>query len=74
MNISIAEAKAKFSELVKRAEAGEEIIVTRHGKMVARFMPPNAKPEERSASMAHWRARSGLLTISMSSGPNGTST
>ena len=47
MNISIAEAKAKFSELVKRAEGGEEIIVTQHGKMVARLMPPNAKPEER---------------------------
>jgi len=49
MNISIAEAKAKFSELIKRAEGGEEIIVTRHGKMVARLMPPNAKPEERSS-------------------------
>ena len=40
MNISIAEAKAKFSELIKRAEAGEEVIVTRHGKPVARVMPP----------------------------------
>jgi prevent-host-death family protein len=42
MNISIAEAKAKFSELVKRAEAGEEILVTRHGKVVARLSPPQA--------------------------------
>lgn len=40
MNISVAEAKAKFSELIKRAEAGEEILVTRHGKVVARVMPP----------------------------------
>ena len=40
MNISIAEAKAKFSELIKRAEAGEEIVVTRHGRPVARVMPP----------------------------------
>lgn len=47
MNISIAEAKAKFSELVKRAEAGEEIIVTRHGKPVARVMPPEGGPDER---------------------------
>ena len=31
---NIAEAKAKFSELVKRAEAGERLIVTRHGKPV----------------------------------------
>jgi prevent-host-death family protein len=35
MNVSVAEAKAKFSELLKRAEAGEEIVVTRHGKPVA---------------------------------------
>ena len=31
---SIAEAKAKFSELVKRAEAGERFVVTRHGSPV----------------------------------------
>lgn len=40
MNVSVAEAKAKFSELVKRVEAGEEITVTRHGKVVARVVPP----------------------------------
>ncbi|MDX8499731.1 type II toxin-antitoxin system Phd/YefM family antitoxin [Mesorhizobium captivum] len=40
MNISIAEAKAKLSELVGRAEAGEEIVLTRHGKVAARLVPP----------------------------------
>jgi prevent-host-death family protein len=49
MNISIAEAKARFSELVKRAEGGEEIAVTRHGKVVARVVPPVRKAEERSS-------------------------
>jgi prevent-host-death family protein len=44
MNVPIAEAKAKFSEFVKRAEAGEEVLVTRHGKVVARLMPPAAAP------------------------------
>ena len=42
MNVPIAEAKAKFSELVKRAEAGEEVILPRHGKVVARLLPPAA--------------------------------
>lgn len=32
---SVAEAKAKFSELVSRAEAGERLVITRHGKPVA---------------------------------------
>lgn len=40
MNISVAEAKAKFSELIERVEAGEEIVVTRDGKAVARVLPP----------------------------------
>jgi prevent-host-death family protein len=40
MNVPVAEAKAKFSELIRRAEAGEEVLVTRHGKVVARLMPP----------------------------------
>ena len=42
MNVSIAEAKAKLSELVSRAEAGEEIVLTRHGKVAARIVPPMA--------------------------------
>ena len=37
MNIPISEAKAKFAEIVRRAEAGEEIVLTRNGKAVARI-------------------------------------
>jgi prevent-host-death family protein len=46
VNVSVAEAKAKFSELLKRAEAGEEVAVTRHGKVVARLVPPTAVPKK----------------------------
>jgi len=35
MNITVSQAKARFAELLKRAEAGEHIVVTRHGKPVA---------------------------------------
>ena len=43
--ISVAKAKAAFASLIARAEAGEEVIVTRHGKPVARIVPmPKAKP------------------------------
>ncbi len=45
MNIPVAEAKARFSELVKRAQAGEEIVVTRHGKPVARVVPAAVENE-----------------------------
>lgn len=35
--ISLAEAKAHFSELIAQAESGESICITRHGKPVARL-------------------------------------
>lgn len=36
--INVADGKARFSELVARAEAGEEIIVARRGKPVVRIV------------------------------------
>jgi prevent-host-death family protein len=39
MSMSIAEAKSQFSSLVDRAVAGEETIITRHGKPVAKVVP-----------------------------------
>jgi prevent-host-death family protein len=33
------EAKARLSQLVERAEAGEDIVIARHGKPVARLVP-----------------------------------
>jgi prevent-host-death family protein len=35
--ISVAEAKARLSELLDRVEAGEEVIITRRGKAIARL-------------------------------------
>jgi prevent-host-death family protein len=36
---NIAEAKAHFSALLAEVEAGEEVIITRRGKPVARIVP-----------------------------------
>jgi prevent-host-death family protein len=41
-SFTTAEAKARFSELIRRAEAGERITVTRHGKAVVDIMPSAA--------------------------------
>lgn len=35
--VSVAQAKAEFAALVARAEAGEDFIVTRNGRPVARL-------------------------------------
>jgi prevent-host-death family protein len=40
ITVGAFEAKTKFSELLDRVERGEEVIVTRHGKQVARMTRP----------------------------------
>jgi prevent-host-death family protein len=43
MYISVTDAKAQLTDLVRRAEAGEEVILTRHGHAAVRFVPVVAK-------------------------------
>ena len=38
MQFTVTEAKAKLTELVKRAEDGEEIVLTRHGHAIVRLV------------------------------------
>jgi prevent-host-death family protein len=40
--VGLFEAKTHFSELVARAEAGEEVVITRHNRPVARLVPVNS--------------------------------
>jgi prevent-host-death family protein len=38
---SLADAKARLSELVDKVEAGETVEITRRGKVVAKVSPPD---------------------------------
>jgi prevent-host-death family protein len=51
--MNIAEAKAKLSALVQKALDGEEVILARDGKPVARIVPVEAaeKPKRRFGSL-----------------------
>jgi prevent-host-death family protein len=49
MRISVTEAKAQLTDLVRRAEAGDEIVLTRHGQDVARISPIKARPLDADA-------------------------
>jgi prevent-host-death family protein len=45
-HVSLADAKARLSELVTNAEEGETIEITRRGKVVARLVPAEtARPK-----------------------------
>lgn len=53
------EAKNTLSALLDLVEQGEEVVITRHGKPVARLVPPKGKhdPEEVRAAMRRIRER-----------------
>jgi antitoxin (DNA-binding transcriptional repressor) of toxin-antitoxin stability system len=53
LTIKIGKAKARFSELVAKAEAGEEIIIARGHEPVARLV---RFPDDFSALIAEVRA------------------
>lgn len=42
MRISLTDAKAQLTDLVRRAEAGDEVILTRHGHPTVRLVPVTA--------------------------------
>jgi prevent-host-death family protein len=42
MKISVSDAKGQLSELVRRAEAGEEVVLTRHGNPAVRLVAVRA--------------------------------
>jgi len=63
--ISLAEAKARLSELIDRVEAGDSIEITRRGKAVARLTavhPPRKRIDKK---------RLEALTASMSPADEG---
>ena len=42
MDVSVADAKNRLSELLRSVEAGESVLITRNGKPVAQLVPPPA--------------------------------
>ena len=53
--VSFAQAKAKLSEILNRVESGEEVVVTRHGRPIARISAVRA-PKKPLKSLAAFRA------------------
>jgi prevent-host-death family protein len=43
MQVNILEAKSQLSQLVKRAQAGEEVVIANRGQPVARLVAASAR-------------------------------
>ena len=46
--VSVTEAKGQLTELVRRAEAGDDIVLTRHGHAAVRLVPVRLMPDRQS--------------------------
>lgn len=44
MQIPVTEAKGQLTDLVRRAEAGDDIVLTRHGHPAVRLVPMKEAP------------------------------
>ena len=50
MEVAVSDAKAQLTELLRRAEEGEEVILTRHGRPAGKIVPigrPRLTQEQR---------------------------
>jgi prevent-host-death family protein len=48
MHVSVTDAKGQLTELVRRAEAGDDVILTRHGHAAVRLVPVKAATDRDS--------------------------
>jgi prevent-host-death family protein len=73
-SVSVAEAKATFSECIREVEGGKFVLITRHGKPAAALVPPSdlehlqrlrkAGPEGGLASLAGgWEGSDELVRL-----------
>jgi len=56
--VNVHEAKTHLSKLLTRVEAGEEIIISKAGKPIARLVPWNQNVKQRTPGLD-----SGLLSV-----------
>lgn len=65
MELAVTDAKARLTDLVRRAEAGEEVVLTRHGHAVARIVALKVRPrgEHRAELIASIRSRAAAKAL-----------
>jgi len=55
LQVNIHEAKTHLSKLLARVSAGEEVIIARAGKPIARLVPITERPQKRVPGSAKGR-------------------
>jgi prevent-host-death family protein len=55
VQVSVGEVRKNLRDLIERVEAGEEVVILRRGKEVARLVPPKREPK-RFPDLSEFRA------------------
>lgn len=64
LRIGVFEAKSRLSELLSLVENGEEVMITKHGRPLARLVPAAPVDRERvSAAIAELKRRQPAWTL-----------
>jgi len=58
--ITTTEANRRFSEVIRTVESGHTVVITKHGRVIARIVPERSERPERSE--AHQRLIERLRT------------
>lgn len=54
---NISEAKASLSKLIEKVLQGEEVIIGKAGKPVAKLIPHDLESGSRKLGVGHWRGK-----------------
>lgn len=57
MEVSVRELKSRLSEYLRRVAEGDEVVVTSHGREVARLVAPRSRQRKAAADEAELVAR-----------------
>lgn len=57
MDVNVYAAKTQLSRLLEQVERGEEVVITRHGKPVARLVPIEARRTPRKLGALRGKIR-----------------
>lgn len=65
MKVSVSDTKGRLTDLVRRAEAGDEVVLTRHGQPAVRLVPvrPAGDPAARRRILETARARASRKAV-----------
>lgn len=71
MQVALSEAKAQLADLVRRAEAGDEVILTRRGEPTVRLVPVAADVDIAEIRRRRLAAIDRAIAAARERGPDG---